>query len=342
MRRRAGAARPHEGRSLRRWIYGLAVAATIAGSSPAWALDHLTVQTAFYPQGPQSYLFLAIDKGWFAKAGLDVEVLDGRGSNYSVQVLSSGHADVAEGELLPLVFARDAGIPVKVIAEWYKNEGPSVVVPRDSSIHTPKDLKGKKVLLTAAGPWPPLIDPFLKPFGLTRGDLSLVYVDSTALFTIYASRQVDALMTVDLAFSEADPLLPSRSLRVSDYGMELPGNGFSATDETIAKRPDVLRRFLKVCGDTLAYIYVGGHAEEAAAAVRKQRPHTKLGLERLKTQIDMFKAFFPLPSVTGKPVGWQSPQDWAERVAYMKGAHILAHDHAPGEFYTDELIDAPK
>ena len=326
---------------MRRWMCGLAAAVAIVASSPAWALDHLTVQTAFYPQGPQSYLFLAWEKGWFAKAGLEIDVLDGRGSNYSVQVLSSGHADVGEGELLPLVFARDAGIPIKVIAEWYKKNGPTIIVPKDSPVQTPKDLKGKKVLLTAAGPWPPLIDPFLRPFGLTRSDLSLVYVDSTALFTIYASRQVDALMTVDLAFSEADPLLPSRSLRATDYGMKLPGNGFYATEETIAKRPEVLRRFLEVCGKALAYIYVDGHAQEAAEAIRTQRPHTKLPLEHLKSQVDMFKAFFPTPSA-GQPVGWQSPQDWAERVAYMRGAHILAHDHAPAEFYTDELIDAAK
>jgi NitT/TauT family transport system substrate-binding protein len=323
---------------LRSWLCALTVA--LAWSSDALALDHLTVQTAFYPQGPQAYLFLAEDKGWFAKAGLQVEILDGRGSNYSVQVLSSGHADIGEGELLPLVFARDAGMPIKVVAEWYKNEGPTIIVPRDSAIHTPQDLKGKKVLLTAAGPWPPLIDSFLKPYGLTKQDLSLVYVDSTALFSIYASRQVDALMTVDLAFSEADPLLPSRSLRAVDYGVKLPGNGLYVTEEMLAKRAEVLRRFLKVCEDALAYTFVDGHADEAAQAIRTQRPHTKLGLEHLKMQVDMFKAFFPLPSATGKPIGWQSPQDWAERIAYIEGAHMLTHDHAPAEFYTDELIEA--
>jgi len=324
---------------LRSWIYALAGA--LAWSSPALALDHLTVQTAFYPQGPQAYLFLAQEKGWFDKAGLQVEILDGRGSNYSVQVLSSGHADVGEGELLPLVFARDAGIPIKVVAEWYEHEGPTIIVPKDSPIQTPKDLKGKKVLLTAAGPWPPLIDPFLKPFGLTKGDLSLVYVDSTALFTIYASGQVDALMTVDLAFSEADPLRPSRNLRAVDYGVKLPGNGLYVTEETLAKRPEVLRRFLKVCGDALAYTYVDGHPDEAAEAIRKQRPNTKLPLEHLKMQVDMFKAFLAHPA-GGKPIGWQSPQEWAEQIAFIKDAHMLTHEHTAAEFYSNDLIEAPK
>ena len=324
----------------RSWLYALAV--VVAWSSEALALDRLTVQTAFYPQGPQAYLFLAQEKGWFEKAGLQVEILDGRGSNYSVQVLSSGHADVGEGELLPLVFARDAGIPIKVVAEWYKHEGPTIIVPRESPIQTPKDLKGKKVLLTAAGPWPPLIDPFLKPFGLTKSDLSLIYVDSTALFTIYASGQVDALMTVDLAFSEADPLRPSRNLRAVDYGLRLPGNGLYVTEDMLAKRAEVLRRFLKVCGDALAYTYIDGHADEAAEAIRTQRPNTKLPFEHLKMQVDMFKAFLARPDGTGKPIGWQSPQEWADQVGYIKDAHMLAHDHTPAEFYTNDLIEPPK
>jgi NitT/TauT family transport system substrate-binding protein len=319
-----------------------AAALALVWSGRALALDHLTVQTAFYPQGPQAYLFLAQDKGWFATAGLAVDILDGRGSSYSVQVLSSGHADVGEGELLPLVFARDAGIPIKVVAEWYKNEGPAIIVPKESAIQTPKDLKGKKVLLTAAGPWPPLIDPFLKPFGLTQHDLSLVYVDSTALFTVYASGQVDALMTVDLAFSEADPLRPSRNLRAVDYGVKLPGNGLYVAEDMLAKRADVFRRFLKVCADALAYTYIEGHADEAAEAIRRQRPNTKLGLEHLRTQIAMFKAFLPPPSTTGKPIGWQSPNEWEERLAYMTNAHMLAHQHTPAEFYTNDLIDAAK
>jgi NitT/TauT family transport system substrate-binding protein len=325
--------------TVRRWLYALAV--VVAWRGDALALDHLTVQTAFYPQGPQAYLFLAQEKGWFGGAGLQVEILDGRGSNYSVQVLSSGHADVGEGELLPLVFARDAGIPIKAVAEWYEHEGPTIVVPRDSPIQSPKDLKGKKVLLTAAGPWPPLIDPFLKPFGLTKGDLSLVYVDSSALFTIYASGEVDALMTVDLAFSEADPLRASRNLRAVDYGVRLPGNGLYVTEDTLTKRPEVLRRFLKVCGDALTYTYVEGHADEAAQAIRRQRPNTKLPLEHLKMQVDMFKAFLAHPS-GGKPIGWQSPQDWADQIAYIQDAHMLTHEHTPTEFYSNDLVEPAK
>jgi NitT/TauT family transport system substrate-binding protein len=315
----------------------MTVATVLAWSVDARALDHLTVQLAFYPQGPQAYVFVAKEKGWYEKAGLDVEVLEGRGSSYSMQVLSGGHADIGEGQLLPLVFARARGAAVKIVAEWYAKDGLAIVVPTDSPIREPRDLRGQKLVLTAAGPWPPLLDPFLKQFGMTQQDVSLVYVNSSALFTSYASGQGDALMTVDLAFTEANPMRASRLMTMTDYGVKVPGNGLYVTEDALAKKRDALARFVKVSAEAMAYVY-DGHAEEARVAILKQSPGLKLSPAVLDDQIAMFAALRFLPSTEGKPVGWQSPEEWDSRVAYLTSAHLLTGAHQPTEFYTNELL----
>jgi NitT/TauT family transport system substrate-binding protein len=311
--------------------------ALLAVAAPARASDHLTVQLAFYPQGPQAYLFLAKKKGWFKNAGLDVDILDGRGSNYSMQVLSSGHADVGEGELPPLIFAREKGADVKAVAEWFKAEGPSIVVPKESGIHSPADLKGKRVGIVAAGPWPPLLKSFLHQFELTPDDLSLVYVNGPSLFSTYATKRVDAIMTVDLAFTEADPLRPSIDLRSLDYGVKLPGDGLYVRADELTAKKDALSRFLRICQRSVAYIY-DGHAAEAAQAIRDLRPNTKLGFERLREQIELFSAFRFTPSTKGKPEGWQSTEDWVERLAYLKKAGLLKGNPAPTDFFSNALL----
>jgi NitT/TauT family transport system substrate-binding protein len=304
----------------------------------AHALDHLSVQTAFYPQGPQAYLFLAKDKGWFEQAGLDVEILDGRGSNFSMQVLSSGHADIGEGQLTPIGPARDKGAKVKVIAEWFKKDGPAILVPAESGIAGPAGLKGKKVVIIASGPWPPLLDFFLKQFGMTQNDMQLIYVDSTALFTTYASKQADAMLTVDLAFTEANPLRASKAFSALDYGVELPGDGLYATEDTIAKRGDVLKRFIEVCSRALAYTY-DGHEQEAADAIRHQRPTTKLLSERLLSQIQLYRPLRFSDSTKGKPLGWQSPKDWDARVAYMRTTGMVKAAHPSSDYFTNAFTE---
>lgn len=313
--------------------------AAVSIQSDALALDHLTVQMAFYPQGPQAYLFVAKDKGWFEEAGLDVEILDGRGSAYSMQVLSGGHADIGEGQLSPLASARERGADVKAIAEWYKKDGPAIIVPKDSAIASPADLKGKKVVLIASGPWPPLLNSFFAQFGMKPSDMQLLYVDPAALFSTYATGQADAMLTVDLAFTEADPLRASRLMSAVEYGVKLPGDGLYVTEKTLATKREVLARFLAACSRAMVYTF-DGHEEEAAKAVRKLMPATKLSAEHIQHQINQYKPLRFTAATQHKPPGWMAPEDWIERVDYMKTIGILKNAHSATDFYTNDVIDA--
>lgn len=325
-------------RSVGRALGALLALGTGFAASPSFALDHLTVQLPFYPQGPESYLFLAEQKGWFRAAGIDVEILDGRGSNYSVQVVSSGHADVGAGELVPMIFARQRGADVKAVAEWFPGGGPGVVVPRDSSIKSPADLKGKRVGIVAAGPWPPILPTFLQHFGLNESDLSLVYVDSASLFSMYATKQTDALLTTDLASAEANSVRPSHLFNAYDYGVRMPGDGlFVRSSELSANQGKLLARFVAVCARAIAYVY-NGHETEAAAAIRALRPQTKIDAELLQRQIVMFKKYRTTPATKGKPPGWQSPADWQERISYMVRAGLFKDQPQATDFYSNALV----
>jgi NitT/TauT family transport system substrate-binding protein len=326
-------------RVVRVLLWAAASLGTFGWQSSAQALEPLTVQLAFYPQGPQAYLFLAKDKGWFDKAGLAVELLDGRGSNYSMQVVSSGHADIGEGQLTPMASAREKGARVKAIAEWFKKDGPALVVPQESAINSPADLKGKKAVLIAAGPWPPLLDSFLKQFGMTQSDLTLMYVDSTALFSTYATGAADAMLTVDLAFSEANPRRASRLMSAVDYGVKLPGDGLYVTEDTLAQKQATLTKFIAVCIAALDYIY-DGHEAEAVDAIKAQRPELKLTPETLRFQVDMYRPLRFSPATEGHPVGWQSGEDWKERIAFMTQIGLLKAGYDSGDFFTNAFIDA--
>src|SRR3974390_1908084 len=45
--------------------------------------------------GDHSPYYVALKKGWFKEAGLDVNIIIGQGSGYSVQAIDSGKADIA-------------------------------------------------------------------------------------------------------------------------------------------------------------------------------------------------------------------------------------------------------
>jgi NitT/TauT family transport system substrate-binding protein len=317
----------------------LGAAAPLAACSPkaATSVTPLTVQLSIYPQGTDAYLFLAQQKGWFKDAGLNVDIVDGRGSNYSMQVLTSGHADVGVGTLTPLVFADQRGAKAVAVAEFWPLLGPAVIAGKDTGIAAPADLKGKKVAIAAAGPWPPLLSSFLAKFNLTQNDLNLMYVDINSLFSMYISKQVDAILTADTAITETGPRRPSVLLRASDYGVNLPGTGMFSTQDILAgPKAPAIARFMAVCVKAFDYLY-DGHEDEAASTVMALRPTEKLTKAVLLSQMDLYKDRFQADRKIAVP-GTMEAKKWADQIAYMKSINMLKGDVNVDSLYTNKFL----
>lgn len=73
---------------------GEAAQPTSGNGAPA-ALEKVRFLTGLSVQGRESYIFVAIEKGYFKEAGLEVEVTPGNGTTQNLQVLQSGTADFA-------------------------------------------------------------------------------------------------------------------------------------------------------------------------------------------------------------------------------------------------------
>jgi NitT/TauT family transport system substrate-binding protein len=124
-----------------------------------------------------------------------------------------------------------------------------------------------------------------------------------------------------------------------DYGVKLPGDGLYATEDTIAQKREALAKFIAICVEALDYIYAG-HESEAVEAIKKERPELKLTPETLRFQVDMYRPLRFSPKTEGHPVGWQSDEEWKERIAFMTGIGLLKGSYQSGDFFTDTFIDA--
>src|SRR5215208_2121924 len=112
---------------------------------PASAADRIAVRLDWTPWGSHAAIHLASQKGLFAKHGLDVTVDDGNGSVATVQIVGNGEYDVGHASLAPMAIARSKGLPVKAIAGFIRQNDIGLLVPKDSGIKSPADLKGKKI-----------------------------------------------------------------------------------------------------------------------------------------------------------------------------------------------------
>jgi NitT/TauT family transport system substrate-binding protein len=73
----------------------LALAAGCAGSGGPAGLERVSYLTGAGVQGRESYIYVAMARGFFREAGLEVEVRPGNGTLQNLQVLQSGQADFA-------------------------------------------------------------------------------------------------------------------------------------------------------------------------------------------------------------------------------------------------------
>ena len=326
---------------------GFRVLATISGfiiciliNFTAAAADRVAVRLDWTPWGSQAPFHLAAQKGLFAKYDLDVVLEDGNGSVATVQIVGNGEYDVGHASLAPMAIARSKGLPVKAIAGFIKQNDIGLLVPKESGIATPADLKGKKIAFTAGSLEAPFIDRFLAAGKLTRNDVELVSVDAAGKAGLYMAGRSDA------AFSSAPFFLavvasqrPSNAIRFVDHGLEFPSFGLLATEKSIETKREALKRFVSVVAGTWSYIFAGNQ-DEAVKAIIAARPQAKLNPAVLRQQIDTLKDYAFTDATKALPFGTMAQSDWKQAIAVLAEGGLVDKKLDADAIFTNELIDA--
>jgi ABC-type nitrate/sulfonate/bicarbonate transport system substrate-binding protein len=123
----------------------------------ATAADKVTFVTDFGYNGRHAYYFVALDKGYYAKQNLDVDIVRGQGSANAVKQVASGTAQLGFADTSVVILGRgNDQIPTKLVAIVYAKSPLAIYVLKDSGITKPKDLEGKKLADTAFSAVPKL------------------------------------------------------------------------------------------------------------------------------------------------------------------------------------------
>jgi NitT/TauT family transport system substrate-binding protein len=334
-------------RVTRRTLVASAAAFSLIGGlrvSRAQALEPISVRVDFAPWGVHAAVHLAKQKGWFKDAGLDVDLQDGTGTLNTINLVGAGRSDVGLVQLGPMAIGRSTGVPVKSFAGFLRKVDLAILVDAEKGPKDAKDLAGLKIACFAGSTAAPFIDVFLHRLGFERGEgpkkVNFVMVSPPSMVSTYASGGADGFMSLK-EFGE--PLVmktrPARSFLAANYGIAYPSYGLMATEETISKRADALRRLNQTQSRAWAYIFADpAHVDEAAKAIIANRPNSQLDPDILKAQIVQCGEFFDTPNTKGKPIGWQAPEDWKLAVASMTEAGLLRETLPPEAFFTNDLV----
>lgn len=328
-----------------RWgsvFFAFAIAALSMGPTPAVAasdVNTLSVRLDWLPAGYHAPMWLAVEKGWFKKAGVNVTIADGNGSATTVQLVGAGQYDVGWAALSNMAFAVGKGLPLISVAGIFRKGDLVLIVPRDSSIHSPKDLKGRKLVTTPGSLEAPFLDAFFALGGLTVKDINLLYVDASAKVSTYLTTNAEGVFTSDaFTLPVVNPKRPSRPLLFADFGLNVPGFGLFVSKPVLARKGEAVKKFASIVSGAWAYTFKG-HEQEAVQAVIKNRPQARLDPTLVAAQLQASQQFLYTPASKDVPIGIQTDKDWDAAIKALEEAKMIKPGSKPSNYYTNAYLE---
>ena len=160
---------------------------------PAPAAEKITVILDWFVNPDHAPLIVAREKGFFAEAGLEVELIAPADPNDPPKLVAAGKADLAVSYQPQLHVQVAAGLPLTRIATIVATPLNALVVLADGPVARIADLKGRKIGFSVGGFEEALLGAMLSSAGLSLGDVTLVNVNFS-LSPSLITGQVDAVI----------------------------------------------------------------------------------------------------------------------------------------------------
>jgi NitT/TauT family transport system substrate-binding protein len=251
-------------------------------ATPALAQDKpelAKVRLAVGGQAALYYLPLVVTHrlGLFQDAGVGVEISDFAGGSRSLQALVGGSADVVAGAFDHTIQMQAKNQPVVAVVELGQFPGfvLALLNARAGAYHSPADLKGMKIGVTAPGSSTHFMAlQLMAKSGLKPDDASFLGIGATATAVAAVKRgEIDAIVNTDpaVALLQREGLIKIvADTRTRDgtrevYGGIYPAAVMYATPAFIDKNPRTIRALVNAFVRGLAFMQ--SHSPEEIAAV---------------------------------------------------------------------------
>lgn len=234
----------------------LALSACASPRSTQGALTRIKLPLGYIPNVQFSPLYVAVEKGYFKQAGVEIE-FDYSFETDAVSLVGANELQFAVVSGEQVLLARAQGLPVVYVAAWYQQYPVAVVSKVEQNIKVPADLQGKKIGLPGLyGANYIGLDALLFSAGLTEQDVTLDSIGFNQVEALAADReQAVSVYTANEPVQLQAQGYALNEMRVADY-VQLASNGLITNETTLAQNPDLVRgmaeAFLKGLRDTIA------------------------------------------------------------------------------------------
>jgi len=281
-------------------------------------LRPITLSLDFIVLGRFAPWYVAVAKGYYRDAGLDVKIVPSQGTAQSVQALESGIAQFAVSDLASLVVARAQGTTTaKMISVVYQKSPYAIYsLVSGANVTTAEQLQGLEIASGAGSATPRIITGFLKERGLDASKVRFTNVDGSARVSMLLANKVPAIETFILAKPGIERAAGSGTVAtflLADHGLDLYSSGLLATEDYLKANPDLAKVFVNA--SMMGWRDAMANPQEAAKLMTDQV--RALQPEAVVAELQIVRELAVTPDVRSKGFGTIDPARFAAGVDFI-------------------------
>ncbi len=309
-------------------------AAALAGCAPQPAeAEHAVLSLDWVPNTNHTGFYVALDKGWYAEEGIDLEIQIPSDPAAALKQVAAGNTEFGVSFQEEVTVSRSNGLPVVSIAAILQHNTSAFAALASSGIQSAADFEGKTYASYALPIERPILEGLMGCAGADAGTVEFVDVGFDAFPALLAG-QVDLAWIYEGWDGIQAQIKGVELATVPLYGSCLPDYYtpvIIAGESTIAEQSDLVRRFL--AATSRGYVYAAEHPDEAAEILLKYSPESDPDLVRASQT-------WLSPRYQDDATRWgeQEAEVWATFSAWMADHDLLAEPIDPEQAYTNEFL----
>ena len=289
--------------------------------------------------GDHAPYFVAQKKGWYADEGLDVDIILGKGSGFSVQSVDTEKVDFAIADTAVAVSGRTKGAGVQVVSMLFAKSSNCMHFWKDSGIEHPKDLVGKTVGVPPTDTQKVMFPAFAQIIGIDPGDVRFINIDPAAKTAAIGQRKVDVIFDYYTGRPFHEKAVPPDqlvSMLWADYGFKAYSNAIITSDDLVEEDPDLIRRFLKASLKGWQFT-LANPAEAIAILAEYHTIKQEDYLANLKLVMELFRA----DSYERNGIGYIDEETMASTINLIDTYMGVDVNFTAEEMYTNAFLPKP-
>jgi NitT/TauT family transport system substrate-binding protein len=316
----------------------LAVGLSASAAAKPHALKKVSLRLDFLIRGHHSGFYVALEKGWYADAGLDVSISEGTGSTATAQSVAAGNDTFGFVDATSMIAANGQGAGLKMVANMRARNGTAIMVRKDSGINTPADLEGKKLAITPPGTFFSNIWPlYATAAGIDASKVNLVPMSNFIFLQQFEAGNVDAM--IGLLDGELTQLqlahIPTRVFPLAEKGLDTISHGIVAKASMIQSDPATVKAFVEA--SMRGWRYMLSNPNLSIGILQKYYPN--IDPKQYVARIKGVKTVISTPNNAGKPLGWMSKKDWGKTTFLLtKYGGVTTLPGGLANLYTNQFI----